>query len=247
MKNKKNKVLAVIIFLAGALVSFLILQSGKEKESDYLFQIEGDSFTNPAFNFIKTNQKNLTEEFTNKSIEKLVEENTPIVEGETGGKIKTLPNEKSISEVIDSIIEEELSSEKISEEDIRINEDDSKNIQISYIFFINSLLKKTGEQIRIKGEENISVSEQFTFISNEFADAFEILKLVKTPPSWKDIHIEILSFLLRQRNIYASLAAGESDPLRYMIAIKRVSEGADRKFEEINRDIAKKMEESFSN
>lgn len=248
IKNKKRKIISLCILLSGVVVSFIIINSGsqtqKGKNTEPIITAKGT--VNPQLDFFIQPLPNLTDEFANKSLEKLVKDN----EGKISQGIKDpkqltlLPKKNDVEKIISDLIDNEFYSEKVSQSEIYINTNNSKELQSVYILFVNYLLKKNeGEIASIQGSEGKTFQERFALTANRFGKTAEMLKEISVPPSWIDIHMQLIEFFIRQKNIYSSLSYAEQDPLRFIIAIRRISGDSEDEFAIIKNQIEKRIKE----
>jgi hypothetical protein len=185
---------------------------------------------------------NLTQEFTDRAVEKLVTENATLKEsGITDPKdFSLLPGEADVSSIVSNIIDSELASEEVKESDLAVNKLDTKEIQIAYLIFINQMLETEGGEM--PDVTSSPLTSYFADTAAKLDEVVEILKAVSVPPSWLSIHRDLVAFFTRERNIFRSLGAADTDPLRFMIASTRlVPEDAEREFQKIQTAINQKI------
>lgn len=247
VKSKKRKIISLCILLSGVVVSFLILnpwsQTQKEKNAETI--IVAEDAINPQLDFFIQPLANLTDEFTNKSLEKLVKDN----EGKISQGIKDpkqltlLPKENDVEKIVNDIIDGDFDNEKVDESKIVTNSDNSKWKQIAYLLVIDRILKENAAIIQSESVDKRTITEYFGRIANHFSDTEELLLGVVVPSSWTQIHKELVEYIIKQKNIYTALSTGDEDPLRFMIAIKRIPQISESEFQEIQIQINNKMRE----
>lgn len=246
-KKKKRKIISALVLSFGIMTSVIILYSADsaDKNNEAPFVVAGEAI-NPRLDFFIQPLPNLTDEFTSKSIERLVKEN----EGKVSQGIKDpaqltlLPKKGDVEKIVDDLIDKDLASEKVDISEISINTDNSKEMQTFYLLFTDHLLKENSEEIaRINSSQEKSFNERASLISNKLSETAEMLKVVNVPPSWTEIHIQLVGFFVKQKNIYQALATAEYDPIRFLIAIKRLSGETEGSFSAIQDQINKKIKE----
>jgi hypothetical protein len=234
LKSRSRQALAFCIIIGSVLWSFyLIFGQVKEKEDlskKPLFQIEVNSSENAiaqeSFNFRRNPLPNLTNEFTDTALKKVIadNENLKAAGAKKPSDYYLLPPKRDIDNIISKLIEKELAAENVSEKELLINEEDSKEVQLTYLLVLEHLFEKMKEEINLPdpNNSNFSLLQHFAETASKFELLAEILKSIKVPPTWLQIHRDLVQFFLRQKNIFQSLAAAEEDPLRFLIATYRI-------------------------
>jgi len=232
---QKKIVPATLIILTGILGSifiFGILGTPKERGVSVISS-EIDSTSN--LNFFRTDLPNLTEEFTNKSVEAVVS-NPDFTEKEI-----TLPNEKEVNSIIDEIIEKDLETEYVDVSEISVISNASKKLEMGYVLVIEQIL-----QDGLKGgaldSRRDSVTQYFEDVADRAELNLDVLNSMRVPELWIATHAKVISFFKKQKNIYSSLSQAEFDPLRFIIASTRVSKEIEDGLKEIEESIEKGIE-----
>ncbi len=185
---------------------------------------------------------NLTGEFADRALEQLIAQNKTVNEGGTVDvkNLKLLPEKEDVNSIVSKIIDGELANEEVKISDLKVNASDTKELQLAYLIFINQALQTQGEEM--PDVMNSSLTSYFADTAAKLDETAEILKAVKAPPSWLGIHRNLVAFFLKQRNIYRSLGAADTDPLRFYIAATRLlPQEAEREFQNIQTAINKKI------
>jgi hypothetical protein len=193
--------------------------SEEKQKPDYLYEVVKNTNTAGEQFVMGTNLlPNLTTQFTNDSLNAVISQN----QGETvkgSGEVKTLPDKNDVEKIISEIIDKNTSAEIIDISKIRVNEKNTKEVQLAYLLFIDYLLKDPKDFPKPSDD---SVPEFFRISYEGFKKKVDLLSVIYVPPSWVNIHQKILQFLTDQKNIYFSLASGSNDPLRFIIATKQI-------------------------
>lgn len=247
IKNKKRKIISALILSFGIITSVIILYSADsaDKNNEAPFVVAGETI-NPRLDFLIQPLPNLTDEFTSKSLEKLVQDNErKISQGiKDPNQLTLLPKKNDVEKIVGDLIEKDLSAEKIDDSEIIISDNNSKELQITYVLFADYLLKKNGEEVeKIQNLEDKSFQERSSLTANQLIKTAEMFKLINVPPSWIDVHKQLVGFFIKQGNIYKSLSAADYDPLRFLVAIKRIAGETENDFATIKNSIQKKIRE----
>ena len=122
----------------------------------------------------------------------------------------------------------EIFAVEITDNDIKISQDNSKQAIEAYISkasdFLNSEAFFFGDaalQVLNNAFENRSFSEIQRIIKINDAK-IEIIKQIEVPFSWKEIHKQGLKGIILTRNIFLSLRNIQDDPLKAMAAAERL-------------------------
>lgn len=219
--KKHRKSTSLVILVSAIIASFFIVRGEQKQTPDYLFQIVQNVNTGVSSRTFDGSLPNLTNEFADQSLKILVEKNSDMISGTSkdSKNIKTLPEKNDVNKIISQIIDKNTDSEKIDVSEIRINQKNTKEIQLAYLLSIDYILKDP-KDFPIPADN--SIIEIFRSTSVGFKKKADLLKVIYVPPSWVGIHQQILQFLTDQKNIYTSLASGESDPLRFIVATKQI-------------------------
>ncbi|KKT90344.1 MAG: hypothetical protein UW92_C0040G0009 [Candidatus Jorgensenbacteria bacterium GW2011_GWA2_45_13] len=238
MKKKftKKRVVASTIILVGIFVSFLII-GGPVKQTEGV-TISSTSSTNPQLGFTVNPLPNLTNEFTDQALSKLVAQN----QGNIDKKATTVPNASDVEKIVSDIIDSEVAKETPDISKVRQSTDDSKEMQIAYLFALNSIIQDS--VLRTPNDSaNTSLDTFFISAGDQFQQSADILEAMNIPPSWADIHAKFIAFYTAQANIYKSLGAGSDDPLRFMIALRRVPAQTENAFNVLTDEINKRIKD----
>ncbi|MBI2278760.1 MAG: hypothetical protein HYU81_01710 [Candidatus Brennerbacteria bacterium] len=186
---------------------------------------------------------NLTQEFTRQAVEKLITDNEPLkAEGAALEAYAVIPDAPDVAVIVSELIDRELTTEQLKTSDLLTHESNSKEIQLAYLFFINEILETQGGEMPALGAG--SLATYFTDTAAKLHETAEILKAVKTPSSWLPLHRDLVAFFLRQGNIYRSLGAANTDPLRFMIAATRLLPAeTEREFQKLQATIDQKIKD----
>ena len=242
MKKKftKKRVVASTIILVGIFVSFLII-GGPAKQTEGV-TISSASSTNPQLGFTVNPLPNLTNEFTDQALSKLVAQN----QGNIDKKATTVPNASDVEKIVSDIIDSEVAKETPDISKVRQSTDDSKEMQIAYLFALNSIIQDS--VLRTPNDSaNASLDTFFISAGDQFRQSADILEAMNIPPSWADIHAKFIAFYTAQANIYKSLGAGSDDPLRFMIALRRVPAQTENAFNVLTDEINKRIKDQKLN
>jgi large-conductance mechanosensitive channel len=240
--------ISIIILGSAIFVSINLINEKPSANQMQMVSIINSENNNQNLSFYRQQLPNLTTEFTQSSLKKLIEDNQKaIVKGvKNPSAFKILPDANDVNKVISEIIDKDLSSEKINISELNINSSNSKETQLAYLAFIDYLLndlKKANEK-NLLNAINQPLPEYFNAIASEIENTVEILKIINVPPSWLEIHKEIIEVLLKQKNIFNSLATAKEDPLRFMIASQRVLiTNLEQEFTKIKNNIEQKAKD----
>lgn len=222
MKTKRKKIIFSVLVVAFALAFSGYLVFSPVKPPNPLGPAGGDaavSGTDASLDFLISPLNNLTNQFTDQALQKLMDKNAQLAgDSKTLKNIQTLPDKQSVDQIISSVVDTQTKESDPSTISVQVNNDDSKDIQRIYLIFINSVIQDNFDQINGLDATSFSLTQYFSEVAGRLKNVSDILSAVKVPPSWVDIHKQLITFFLREENIYQSLAAAENDPLRYMIA-----------------------------
>ncbi len=128
-------------------------------------------------------------------------------------------NDENVSEL------SEIFAIKITDEQIKISEDNSKEAIKLYISGIADWLNS--DIFFFQNESLQAIAEAFQ--NNDFSKLDKLIKLndswintmreIKVPSSWKEIHKEGLRIIILTRNVFISLRDCKSDPLKAYYAV----------------------------
>jgi len=246
LKIQKHLLISFAILGLAIFISInLITEKPKTSQNSILTNNSEKENLNLNLNFSREPLPNLTTQFTRASLEKLIEDNqAAITKGAKNlSDFKLYPDPADVNQIVSKIIDEDLVSEKINISELNVNSSNSKETQLLYLIFINYLLedlKKTNEQ-KILNAINQPLPEYFNQIADEIENTAGILKIVNVPPTWLEIHKELIEILLKQKNIFRSLAAAKEDPLRFMVTSYRILiTDIEKEFKEIKNRIEQK-------
>ncbi len=242
--RKHKKIFSLLIVVCAIITSFFIVRGGQEKKPDYLFQVVKNTAETPSTH-IKNPLPNLTTEFTTESLKTLMSEknNVAAQEKNDASQAKTLPDKNAVEKIVGDIIDKELESETIDPKTISVAKDDSKQMQVVYLLVIQEIIKNVSEKNSTEDVTKMPIAAYFGNIGNNFKNTVDILKIMNVPPSWVDIHASLLGFFTSQKNVYLSLSQADQDPLRFMIAIQRIADESEKKFDDIRIKIDKRVKE----
>ena len=228
--------------MSAMIASFFIVR--EEKKPDYLFQVMENKAVTPPTN-IKNPLPNLTAEFTAKSLKKLMSEKNNVVaqEKNDASQAKTLPDKNTVEKIVGDIIDKELVSETIDPKTISVAKDDSKQMQVVYLLVIQEIIKDVSEKNNVEDVTKTPITTYFGNMGNNFKNTTDILAVMNVPQSWIDIHADLLGYFTAQKNVYLSLSKADQDPLRFMIAIQRIADESEKKFDDIRIKIDKRIKE----
>lgn len=242
---KKYKKIFSFLIIGGAIIaSIFIVRGGQEQKPDYLFEVVKNTVETPRVN-IENPLPNLTTEFTTESLKKLMSEKNNIVAQEKNdvSQAQTLPDKTAVEKIVGDIIDKELASEAIDPKTIHTLSDNSQKAQIVYLLLIQEIIRGGLNNPAVEGSTSASLQSYFSNVAKNSAATASLLKTMNVPPSWVDIHTNLVEFFLSQNNLYASLAAGESDPLRFMIAMQRIPQEIETRFDVIKKKIEERIKE----
>lgn len=245
LKIKRKKIItsALIILFAGTLSGYLIFGSLGPALND-VAKIDANAVADSissSLDFTIKPLDNLTDQFTNQALSEFVSKNS------SNAKIsKALPEPDDVQEIISNIIDEQTKKISVNDSDILVNSDNSKETQKYYLIFVDGLIKNNLSAI--PDDEfilsNSSIASYFSGTAVQFGKIADILTALRVPPSWKDIHKQLISFFLGQENVFQSLATADNDPLRFLIASNQVlTQEADKSFTELKNLINKKIQD----
>ncbi|PIP30176.1 hypothetical protein COU12_00750 [Candidatus Jorgensenbacteria bacterium CG10_big_fil_rev_8_21_14_0_10_54_38] len=228
------------ISLAASAYLMLATAPGKSIGNTPGFEASAAGALSQNLNFVRA-LPNLTNEFTDQALERLIAQNETLkAGGEAAQNPKLLPEEADVAAIISKIIDDELATEAIKESDLKVNASDAKETQLVYLLFVDQALKTQGNEMPDLADR--SLTAYFTDTAAKLDETAEILKAVKAPPSWLGIHRDLVAFFLKQRNIYRSLGAADTDPLRFTIATTRLLPAeAEEEFQKIQAKIEQKI------
>jgi len=231
MKNffTKKKLIALGVLVAGVLGAVYIV-GATDLSGRYLVRVAGSnaSSTNPQLDFTVNPLPNLTNEFTDQALAKLMTENQ-----NNSGNVadaQTLPSEADTDQIVGNIIDTELANEKPDISQVHQSTDDSKEMRIAYLIAIDQIIQQSTGDASSTPDNSTPVDVYFQTVGNGFQSTADLLKAMNVPPSWADIQAQLIAFYTAQADIYTSLGAGANDPLRFMIALERMPNEAEQNF-----------------
>lgn len=225
----RKRIVAAGVLVAGVLGAVYIV-GATDLSSRYLVKVAGSTSTstNPQLDFTINPLPNLTNEFTDQALAKLMTENQNA--GGNAADAQTLPNAADTQQIVDNIINTELAKETPDVSQVHQSSDDSKEMQIAYVIAINQIVQQSTGDASSTPDGSTPVDVYFQTVGNRFQSTADLLAAMNVPPSWADIHAELIAFYTAQADIYASLGAGQNDPLRFMIALERVPNETQQSF-----------------
>lgn len=249
--RKKRKTIWSIIILGTAIAwsSYLILKPAPAGNSPVVQIAPNNPSGKTAsqnLNFVSQSLANLTDEFTSKSLQKLIKDNEKLITQEINGSAtaKLLPEKTDVDKLISEIINNEAESETVKPEEILVNKDNSKEMQILYVLFVDQTIRTVLQDDGDTFTADKPLTEVFSKTASKFDNAVEILKSVQVPAPWVDIHRQILETLLKEKNIFLSLAAADTDPLRFFIAAYKILPSElEKEFTKIQAQIDEKIKD----
>ena len=236
-------VLVIAITMSGFLVFSPLSDAQKTKNAPIVAGSGSDAAQiNPSLDFTTQSLNNLTGQFTDQALKDLISKNQSVAKTKDLTKAKIIPDSQDVSQTIAKIIDDQSKEVAVSDADILINSDNSKDAQRIYVYFVNGVIEDGFSGLDINNVQNLSLMQYFASTANKLKSVADILSVIKVPTPWIGIHKQLLSFFLRQENIFQSLAVAENDPLRYMIASNQVlSQEMDKEFNSIKTSINKKI------
>ncbi len=245
LKRKRKAVSILILTASLALSAYLIFAPAKKNvHQNALAQIATSSEsqgTDPSLTFQPSQQENLTLNFANQTFNNAV--NNDLYQ-KNGSASIIPPNQSDIQNTISQIIDQEYATPVLKSSDVTVGTDDSKNAQRIYVLYVNQVMSSlptlTSDTSSAQTQE--SLESLFLSSAKNLDTAAQLLEAIKVPPSWVQIHKNLLSLLIHQRNIFESLSKAGSDPLRFMIALYQTSPTEfDSAFQEIKNEINQKI------
>lgn len=220
------------LFIIAAAVSFsasLIFRHEEKNPPQPPFVISQNTRPEPSGNlrFSLTPLSNLTDQFIDKTLEKLMAENQNINTAngllKDANKAKVLPDLADVEQIISSLIDKKMVTEKIDLKEIIVGTDYGEGGDLLYFILVQELIKNELKEISaIELDTTKSITDYFAKIAIHFEGTVNLLKNMKVPASFKDLHIQLAEFFLKQRNIFESLALAKADPLNFYIAAYRL-------------------------
>ncbi len=242
--KKYRKTSSFLILLCALLVSFFIVRGGEKQKPDYLFEVVKNTPDTQSIN-IKNPLPNLTAEFTAESLKTLMSEKNNVIaqEAKNASLAKTLPDKNAVEKIVGDIIDKELISETIDPKTISVAKDDSKQMQVVYLLVIQEIIKDVSEKNSAEDITTMPIATYFGNMGNNFKNTTDILMAMNVPSSWVDIHADLIGYFASQKNVYLSLSKADQDPLRFMIAIQRIADESEKKFDDIRIKIDARIKE----
>lgn len=242
--RKHKKTFSLIIIASAVTASFIIVSGGQEKKPDYLFEVVKNTPDASATD-IENPLPDLTAEFTVESLKTLMSEKNNILAQETKNATlaKTLPDKDAVEKIVGDIIDKELTSETIDPATISVTKDNSKQMQVVYLLAIQEIIKDISEKNNAEDVTTVPIATYFGNVGNNFKNTTDILMAMNVPPSWVDIHADLIGYFTSQKNVYLSLSKADQDPLRFMIAIQRIADESEKKFDDIRIKIDARVRE----
>jgi hypothetical protein len=233
----KRKILALVILLAGVVISVLVLASGNT-ENGQTKVFSGDSENNPFFEFNTSrnkdsklalpNEKNDDGKFLDSESDENLTENlinsytrTIIQEGMSGG----FSSEEDAVSKLEENIPSGLNYPQFSEKDIKISPDVSEENQIAYIEAVDEAIwdnfgelknENTNTAIREFFEnKNPDVLNKLIEVTPNYID--DLLQ-IEVPLNMKEIHLGMLNVWRKKLTIYKAIINQDSDPAKSYLA-----------------------------
>jgi len=226
----KRKILALIILLAGVVISVLVLASDNTENGKAAIS-PGNSEDNPAFGFNTSRNGNSKlalpeggsdENFVNSESSKNLTES--LADLYTRSVIQEgMSDDNSLS--LEENIPSGLNYPQFSEKDIKISSDISEENQISYIEAVDEAIwdnfgelknENTNTAIREFFENNNpAVLNKFIEITPSYID--DLLQ-IEVPENIKEIHLGMLNVWRKKLTIYKAIVNQDSDPVKSYLA-----------------------------
>lgn len=144
--------------------------------------------------------------------------------GDDGQIDKSRISDENLDNVTQTTLQEaalSFSVSKISDSDIKIMEDDSPETIKKYINSIGPIIEENIISPNTVGHGITSITA--TGLSKDYPEfyrkAYESLKIIEVPPSWKELHKSGLILLLKLSDAFDALTVIDKDPVRAAYAI----------------------------
>lgn len=135
-------------------------------------------------------------------------------------------NDANWTEKANAILEQmpEIFSVEISDNDIKIVDDNSAEAIKNYFAQLSSFIKSDAFLFQNKNLELIKTS----YVNNDFVEIDSLIIVndeeiagfleIPVPNSWKEVHKDLLKIAITTRNIFVSLRGANSDPIKAIVA-----------------------------
>jgi len=155
-----------------------------------------------------------------------------------------LYNEADWAERANAILAQvpEVFNVEISDNDIKISDDNSAEAIKNYFAQLSSFIKSDAFLFQNKNLELLKVC----FINNDFQQIDDLIIIndeeiagfleIPVPDSWKEVHKNLLKIAITTRNIFVSLRGANSDPMKAVIAANE-TENVKSMWESLNQKI----------
>ncbi len=252
-KRQKNRwrlylsflVLLIATTFSASLIFFPSSNAQKPKSSPAAAGDGSDAVQiTPSLDFTTQSLDNLTGQFTDQALKDLISKNQTVAKTKDLSKATVIPDPQDISQIISKIIDDQSKEVTISDKDIQVNDDNSKDIQKLYLVFIDGVMRDNLSSLTLQNLDSTSLSQYFAGTANQLKRVADILTVVRVPPAWVSIHKQLIAYFTTQENIFQSLAAAENDPLRFMIASNQIlSNEINSGFDAIKSQINQKIKD----
>ncbi len=232
--QKKRKIAAGVVIVAGIVGAFLVVSPGKENGA-FAFDINLADGISRSLSFQKNTSfsdspsgsfdpKNLTDVFINRFGAEILKKNP---QGPLDQRI-TIPSQESIENLIKEEMGKGGAPEKITARDIRSAPEDTPEAALSYLEQVvaanSRFSKKTnnniGEVIYFWLEKNDPdlITKHIDALSSLTSE----LLAIPVPASWDETHISLVN--LQQKKIYIlkSILGIADDPVKALAAVNEV-------------------------
>lgn len=231
----KRRSLALGVLLVGIIASLAIANNSPKEQKG--LTVASATSTDPQLDFTVAPLPNLTNEFTDQALSKLVSQNQL-----NAKDIQTLPNTADVEKIVNDIIDGEVAKETPDPSKVRRSTDDSKEMQIAYLMAISDIVQRSAIDTTTI-DQGSELNTFFTLVGTRFQTTTDVLESMNVPPSWADIHAKLIAFYTAQADIYRSLGSGSNDPLRFIIALQRAPTQTENAFGVIKNEIDQRIKD----
>ncbi len=245
----KRKIAALVIVLAGLVLSLSLITSGNQKKGNAFITIlptDGKVGVDTALKFKnlaslsysgigeaanqntgnkKTN--NLTQKLTDTYIQEFLKTNQGELQNVNGRTGLKPPDGTSLENLLQENLNQGIAFKTFELKDVRISGDNSKENQLAYIEEFGAAGKKDFGSFHETIDQMLDswINRKNAEPLNQYLDIsskqINSLLALETPDAWKDFHLQNLNLWEKKLEVYMAILNGD-DPLKTALAIKQV-------------------------
>ncbi|MEX1014250.1 MAG: hypothetical protein WDZ80_03770 [Candidatus Paceibacterota bacterium] len=239
---KKRLVLSISIILLGIIVSFFLINKSEQVKPSLTISSQENKI-DPSLNFDSETDKiksrinsitnksvNLTDALGNEYLKNIAENNPDGPTEMFGEYFINFPELEKInvnSEEFDQVLNEIFKIEKLSRDDIKILEDNSKLAQKEYLRSLGDLINENFSNINkseitlvndwLYNQSTDGLRDYIQSSKNQITGMIEL----QVPEIWVEFHLDWMNLFLEKIVVYDSFLKDNTDPLRAILALEK--------------------------